>query len=104
MRDHTPTVYLLAGSSSPAALTYARTLEAQGVIRLCGERVDVAARLADEVAAGRDVVLAEGLSEADTKAFYQRLVESHGAQWCVIHFSDDHADTVRRLSQRLPTM
>ena len=94
MHDNAPTVYLLAGPASVGARRYANLLAVQGVIRL--EPADRDA-LADHVDAGRDVVLE---SEAADREHDKRLVEEHGGQWCVIHFSDDHLDTVQRLRAR----
>jgi len=94
MHDNAPTVYLLAGSASVGARTYANLLAAQGVVRLGPAEQDA---LADHIDAGRDVVLDEGLAEPANRDHYKRLVEEHGGQWCVIHFSDDHVDAVERL-------
>ena len=105
MRDDTPTVYLLAGTSTDAARTYARMLEAQGVVRLfdgAGAGADLGPMLAEHVLAGRDVVVDEGLDDPDARAYYQRLVEEHGGQWCVMHMSSDHASALRRLSEPGP--
>ena len=71
MHDNAPTVYLLAGSANVDARTYANLLAARGVIRL----------------------------EPADRDRYKRLVEEHGGQWCVIHFSDDHLGTVLRLRE-----
>ena len=98
MDDNAPTVYLLAGSASAGARTYAQVLAAQGVVRLGpAGRDEVSDRLAEHIDAGRDVVLDEGLGEREDRDHYKRLVEDHGAQWCVIHFSNDHVDAVQRL-------
>ena len=93
MHDNAPTVYLLAGSANIGARTYANLLAARGVVRL--EPADCDA-LADHVDAGRDVVLEAEPADRDR---YKQLVEEHGGQWCVIHFSDDHLGTVRRLGR-----
>jgi predicted kinase len=101
MHDHAPTVYLLAGSASAGARTYAQVLAAQGVVWLGpADRDEVGARLAEHIDAGRDVVLDEGLGEPEDRDNLKRLVEDHGAQWCVIHFSNDHVDAVQRLRDR----
>jgi hypothetical protein len=114
MHDHAPTVYLLAGSASAhadgpsassraLARTYAQVLAAQGVVWLGpAARDEVGARLAEHIDAGRDVVLDDGLGEREDRDHYKRLVEDHGAQWCVIHFSNDHVDAVQRLRDGQP--
>ena len=104
MRDHTPTVYLLTGSAGSDAKAYAQVLEDQGVVRLGpgATRDELGARLAEHVDAGRDAVLDEGLGTPEDLDFYKRVVEAHGAEWCVIHFSGDHAAVVRRLRGVLP--
>ena len=104
MRDHTPTVYLLTGSADSDAKAYAQVLQAQGVVRLGAATVRerLGEQLAGHVESGRDVVLDEGLGEPEDLDFYKAVVEEHGGEWCVIHFSDDHAKVVRRLRGVIP--
>jgi hypothetical protein len=99
MRDDTPTVYLLAGPLEADRTTYAAALADHGVIRLTGVP-DPRQELVDHVRAGRDVVLEDGLSDREDREAYQRLVEDSGGQWCVIHFSTDHTELLRRLATR----
>jgi hypothetical protein len=92
MHDHMPTVYLLAGSDPSS---YAEVLAAQGVTRIDPgpDRDEAGRRVVEQIDAGRDVVLV-GLEPLE---HFQRLVEDHGAEWCVIHLSADHAAAVQRL-------
>ena len=103
MHDNAPTVYLLAGSASAGARTYAQVLAARGVVWLDpAGRDEVGVRLVEHIDAGRDVVLDEGLGEPEDRDHYKRLAEEHGAQWCVIHFSNDHVEAVQRLRDGQP--
>jgi predicted kinase len=126
MRDETPTVYLLAGLPGSGKTTYAKALESEGVVRLSVDE-EVQARhgvlgvdyptaahsdhlasvldeindqLIDHVEAGHDVVLDHSLGQREERDFYKSLVEDHGGQWCLIHFSVDHTELIRRLEQR----
>jgi predicted kinase len=126
MRDETPTVYLLAGLPGSGKTTYAKALESEGVVRLAVDEAiqarhgtfgvdypseehfdhlasvlkEIDKQLIDHVEAGRDVVLDHGLGQRDERDFYKRLVEEHGGQWCLIHFSVDHTELIRRLERR----
>jgi predicted kinase len=127
MRDDTPTVYLLAGLPGSGKTTYAKALQSEGVVRLAvdeeilarhgaagvdyhadehhshlaGVLEDLNQQLIDHVEAGRDVVLDHGLGQRDERDFYKRLVEEHGGQWCLIHFTVDHTELIRRLEKRI---
>jgi hypothetical protein len=100
MRDDPPTVYLLAGPPDTGKAIYAKALEAQGAILLSGYDDEIDKRLVDFVEAGRDVVLEHDLDESE-RARYKRLIEEHGAQWCLINFTVEHADLLRRLDASL---
>ena len=99
MRDDTPTVYLLAGPAGPGKTAYARALEAHGVVRLPNAAAlpETGRLLVEHSAAGRDVLLEHTLAQAGEREDLQRLVEEHGAQWCLVNFGVDHADLARRL-------
>lgn len=126
MREDTPTVYLLAGLPGSGKTTYAKALASEGVVRLAVDEVvqerhgtvgvdyqasqreellrpileEINEQLVAHVEAGRDVVLDHGLGEPEVRDAYKRLVEEHGGQWCVIHFTVDHTDLIRRLEER----
>lgn len=110
MRDDTPTVYLLAGLPG-SGKTYAKALESEGVVRLtvpaaasdedpAGGLDEINRQLVEHLRAGRDVVIDHGMVQPEQRQFYQELVEEHGGQWCLIHFTVDHSDLIRRLDER----
>jgi hypothetical protein len=95
MRDDTPAVYLLAGPAGPAKAAYARALIDNGVIEV--RPATASHTLVDHLQTGRDAFLDhEGVSVEDRDR-YRALVEEHGGQWCMIHFSVDHAPLAARL-------
>jgi hypothetical protein len=91
MRDDTPTVYVLVGPAGPGKAAYADALVTRGVVR-----VDTPEGVVEQVAAGRDVFLAT--ADPDDRDQCKTLAESHGAQWCLINFTDDHTPLVGRLA------
>jgi hypothetical protein len=93
MRDDTPTVYVLAGPAAPGKAAYADALVTRGVVR-----VDTPDGAVEHIAAGRDVVLEYGTAGADERDRCQTVAETHGAQWCLINFTDDHTPLAGRLA------
>jgi predicted kinase len=121
-----PVVHLLAGLTGSGKTTYARRLEAEGVLRLSvDEEVfarhgrygvdypeheypererpvvrDIRNRLAEAVRAGRSVVLDYGLWLRTEREEYKKLVEDAGGTWRLIHLKVDKAELLRRLAER----
>jgi len=127
MHSAIPTVYLLAGQPGSGKTTYAKALEAGGVVRLAvaeetqarhgAPGVDYPASEHDDrqqvvlaelsqllvahVLAGRDVVLDHGLGHRTERDFYKQLVEDNGGQWFLINFTLDHSELIRQLERRI---
>ena len=121
-----PVVYLLIGLTGSGKTTYARRLEAEGVLRLSvDEEVfarngrygvdypeheypererpvvqEVRERLAEAVLAGRSVVLDYGLWRRTERDSYKKLVEDVGGRWRLIYLKVDRAELLRRLDAR----
>ena len=121
-----PVVYLLCGFVGSGKTTYARRLEARGVVRLSiDERVfhqhgrhgvdypeheypahaDAATnelddRLTELLTEGRSVVLDYGLWSKEDRDWYKRLAEKHGARWKLLYFRADPGLLRRRLEER----
>jgi predicted kinase len=121
-----PVVYLLIGLTGSGKTTYARRLEAEGVLRLSvDEEVfarngtygvdypdheypqrerpvveEIRERLAAAVRAGRSVVLDYGLWRRAERESYKKLVEDAGGRWRLIYLKVEKAELLRRLHQR----
>ena len=124
--DGRPVVYLLVGLTGSGKTTYARRLEAEGVLRLSvDEEVfarngrygvdypeheypererpvvrELRERLAEAVRAGRSVVLDYGLWRRAERDSYKKLVEDAGGGWRLIYLEVDRAELLRRLGER----
>ena len=122
-----PVVYLLSGLPGSGKTTYARNLEAHGVVRVSVDDAMLAAhgrlgvdypaeehlvrlapvvesartRLVDEVESGRSVVLDHGLGQRSERDAFKQLVVSLGATWQLIHFAVDLDVLRRRCAERL---
>jgi predicted kinase len=121
-----PVAYLLIGLTGSGKTTYARALEAEGVLRLSvDEEVfarhgrysvdypeceypdreapvvqDLQQRLIEAVRAGQDVVLDYGLWRRAEREAYKRMVEDAGGRWRLIYLKVDRAELLRRLGER----
>jgi predicted kinase len=122
-----PVVYLLVGLTGSGKTTYAkRRLESAGAVRLSVDELvyerhgrygvdyperqyfeleapvvaEVRERLAELVAAGRDVVLDHGLWLRSAREEWKKLVESAGGQWRLLYFPVEWAELLRRLDER----
>jgi predicted kinase len=121
-----PLVYLLAGLTGSGKTTFAKTLEAAGVVRLSvDEEVfarhgrygidypeheyrarerpvvdEIRQRMVELVQAGRSVVLDYGLWRRSEREDYKRLVERAGGRWRLLYFPVDRDDLRRRLTER----
>jgi predicted kinase len=119
-------VWLLTGLTGSGKTTYARRLEASGVVRLSvDEEVfarhgrygvdyheseyfareapvieDVYRRLGELVAAGRDAVLDRGLWTRADRDAAKKLVEAAGGRWRLVYFRVSREELLRRLAER----
>jgi predicted kinase len=119
-------VWLLTGLTGSGKTTFARRLEASGVVRLSvDEEVfarngrygvdyhesgyfareapvieDVYRRLGELVAAGRDVVLDRGLWTRADRDAAKKLVEAAGGRWRLVYFRVSREELLRRLAER----
>jgi predicted kinase len=121
-----PLVYLLAGLTGSGKTTFAKTLEAAGVVRLSVDeevfarhgryRIDypeheyparerpvveqIRQRMVELIQAGRSVVLDYGLWRCSERQDYKRLVERAGGRWRLLYFPVERDELLRRLSER----
>lgn len=122
-----PTVFLLVGLTGSGKTTYAtRVLEPTGAVRLSVDELlhfrhgrygvdypedryfeleapvvtEVRSRLAELVAAGRDVVLDHGLWLRKDREEWQQLVVEAGGRWRLLYFPVPKAELLRRLEER----
>ncbi|MFE2320425.1 AAA family ATPase [Streptomyces sp. NPDC059441] len=121
-----PVVYLLVGLTGSGKTTYAkRRLGPAGAVRLSVDELvferhgrygvdyperqyfeleapvvaEVRERLAELVAAGRDVVLDHGLWLRSDREEWKKLVQSAG-RWRLLYFPVERAELLRRLDER----
>jgi predicted kinase len=125
-RSATPLVYLLAGLTGSGKTTFAKNLEASGVIRLSVDEEVFALhgrhgidypedeyparerpivertrqRLVELVRAGHSVVLDYGLWRRSEREDYKQLVEHAGGRWRLLYFPVDRTELRRRLAER----
>jgi predicted kinase len=121
-----PTVFLLAGLPGSGKTTYARCLEARGVVLVSVDAEMLARhgqiavdypveahvhllapvlcwatdRLVAEVGTGASVVLDHGLGNRRDRNRYKRIAEAAGAQWRLMHFRAEIGTLLERLSVR----
>ncbi len=121
-----PVVYLLTGLTGSGKTTYAKTLAAQGVIRLSVDEevhrrhgrygvdypehryfdlerpvlAEASDRLGQLVRAGHDVVFDYGLWRRAERDAHKELVEDAGGRWRLLYFPVDRAELLRRLAAR----
>ncbi|MFF3654898.1 AAA family ATPase [Streptomyces olivochromogenes] len=122
-----PVVYLLVGLTGSGKTTYAkRRLESAGTVRLSVDELvyerhgrygvdypertyfeleapvvaEVRERLAELVAAGRDVVLDHGLWLRSDREEWKKVVQSAGGRWRLLYFPVERAELLRRLDER----
>ncbi|MCX5172214.1 ATP-binding protein [Streptomyces antibioticus] len=126
-REAGPVVYLLVGLTGSGKTMYARRrLEPAGVVRLSVDELvharhgrygvdyperdyfaleapvvaEVRERLAELVAAGRDVVLDHGLWLRSARREWKKLVEEAGGRPRLLYFPVERAELLRRLGER----
>lgn len=121
-----PLVYLLAGLTGSGKTTFAKTLEASGVVRLSVDEEVFARhgrygtdypeheyrareqpivelirhRLVELIQAGHSVVLDYGLWRRSEREDYKQLVERAGGRWRLLYFPIDRDELLRRLTER----
>jgi predicted kinase len=121
-----PLVYLLAGLTGSGKTTYARTLEASGLVRLSVDEEVFARhgrygvdypeheyaarqrpivehnrqRLVELIRAGHSVVLDYGLWRRSEREDYKQLVEHAGGRWRLLYFPVHRNELLRRLAAR----
>jgi predicted kinase len=119
-------VYMLCGFVGSGKTTYARSLEAQGCVRLSIDeavfarhgrhgidydegdyalhqaraRRELDARLGELLAAGRNVVLDYGFWSKEMRDYYKHLIESNGGRWHLLYFETELHELRRRLRGR----
>jgi predicted kinase len=117
---------MLCGFVGSGKTTFARTLEAEGCVRLsvdeevfarhgrhgidydegdyppheAAARDELDRRLRELVADGRDVVLDYGFWSEVLRDRYKQLIESAGGRWRLLYFRADLDELRRRLTQR----
>ena len=126
MSSGQPTVYLLAGLPGSGKSTYARRLEANGVVRVSVDAEMLARhgriavdyptdhhtgllrpvldwatdRLVAEVGTGASVVFDHGLGNRRDREKFKSIAEVAGAQWKLVHFPTETSTLVERLARR----
>jgi predicted kinase len=121
-----PLVYLLAGLTGSGKTTFAKTLEASGVVRLSVDEQVFARhgrhgidypeheyparerpvvehtrqRLVELIRTGHSVVLDYGLWRRSEREDYKHLVEHAGGRWRLLYFPADRHELLRRLTER----
>ncbi|MBW8803293.1 MAG: hypothetical protein AUG49_00600 [Catenulispora sp. 13_1_20CM_3_70_7] len=121
-----PVAYLLIGLTGSGKTTFARRLEAEGLVRLSVDEEmfarngrygvdypdheyfdrerpvvqDIQQRLIETIQAGKSVVLDYGLWRRAEREAYKKLVEEAGGKWRLIYLKVDKAELLRRLGER----
>jgi predicted kinase len=122
----TPLVYLLAGLTGSGKTTFAKTLEAAGVMRLSVDEevfarhgrygIDypdneyparehpivqqIRQRIVELIQAGHSLVLDYGLWRRSEREDYKQLVERAGGRWQLLYFPVTRDELLRRLTER----